>query len=232
MPHSKPLQELQTIDLQAARADARLARVRAALADEGAPRRAQREAAEAQAALERHERELKALQDERSALKARIATEEGRLYGGTGQAPKELQGLQREVESLRRRLGQLDDRALEAMLAADEARARAAAATAAASSAQQAADRNAAALRAEQDKLTAALAQLARLRERQLPAVPAADLALYERLRRKIGVPVLAVVTGGNCGACGIVLPRHQLDDLLDGGPSQTCGHCGRILVS
>jgi hypothetical protein len=231
MSRTRGLQDLQTIDLQAAQATARLARIETALADDtaGAELRAAHAGAEREQAAGR--RALQAIQDERASLKARLATEERRMYDGSTTSPKELQGLQREVEALRRRLAALDDEALTRMLAVDAADARLAEATERLATAEQASAGRHAAQLAERDKLKAALAHLERARVRHAPAVPPDQLALYEQVRRQVGVRAVAEIKDENCGACGIHLPRHLLDDAARRAELTTCGHCGRILL-
>lgn len=231
MSRTRGLQDLQTIDLQAAQASARLARIETALTSDTADAEARAALARAELAQAEGRRALQGIQDERAALKARLAAEERRLYDGSATSPKELQGLQREVEALRRRLVALDDLALAHMLAADETDARLAEARQGLADAEADSTRRHAAQLAEQDKLRSALAHLERARLRHAPAVPPDQLALYEQVRRQVGVRAVAEVQDENCGACGIHLPRHLLDDAARRAELTTCGHCGRILL-
>jgi predicted nucleic acid-binding Zn-ribbon protein len=177
-------------------------------------------------------RALRQLDQERVAHQAHLTAEEQRLYGGAVTVPKELQGLQREVDALRRRQAVLDEHVLEAMLAADAARSERDGAQAALDAALDAASSGQQALGAEREKLQQALAHLARARERHAPQVPADELGLYEQLRSKLGVRVVASLKDEHCGGCGMALPLHQIAAVRSGQRLLTCHHCGRILVA
>ena len=230
MSTTNGLLDLQTIDLQHAQAAARLGRVAAALADGGALAAAEASLKDATTARDAAAKQLKAVQQERQALKAHIQAEEGRLYGGQVKAPKELQGIQRELESLRRQLAARDDAALEAMLADDTTAERLAAGREALAATQARAAEDHVKLTEERERLSAALAHLDRARARHVPAVPPADFALYERLRAKLGGKALAQLKGEHCGGCGIQLPRPRVEAVQAHTALVTCGHCGRIL--
>jgi predicted nucleic acid-binding Zn-ribbon protein len=231
MSRIKALLDLQTVDLQRAQLAARLARVEAALADHPAVTAARAEAAKAEAEAEAARRALAATQAERGTLKARLATEERRLYEGQATAPKELQGLHREVGSLRRKLADWDDTALVQMLALDEAAERARRARAALGEAEAAAAAGDADLGHERERLLAAGAKLERVRAQAVAGVAPADLAVYDALRARLNGRVVVMLSDEHCGGCGMHLPRQQLDRVRAGGPPVTCGHCGRVLA-
>jgi uncharacterized protein len=230
MSRTLTLVELQRIDQQRAQVAARLAQISARLADHSDVAAASAAASGATSHRDQMIKELRVVEADRQSLKAHIAAEERKLYGGQVKAPKELQNLQREVDALRRRLSEADDRALELMLARDSAEAQLQAARAALSAAEARAASADQSLAEERDKLLVARRRLEPARERLLAGVPAADQALYERLwRQHRGRPV-AALRGEHCGGCGMQLPRPVLDRVGGNGDPVQCSHCGRVL--
>ena len=231
MSRTRTLVDLQTADQQRAQVAARLAQIETRLADDSAVAAARAVDAAATAHHQQVGKDLRAAQARRASIQAHIAAEEGKLYGGRVKAPKELQNLQREVEALRRQLSEADDQTLELMLARDAAEAEVRAARAALATAEAQAVRTGADLAAERDKLVAAQQRLGPARQRLAAALPAADLALYERLWRQHRGRPLAQLRGPHCGGCGMQLPQPVLARVGGPGDLVQCTHCGRVLV-
>src|SRR5262245_51452110 len=57
----------------------------------------------------------KRLEDDAATVAAKATAEDKRLYSGTVTSPRELQAIQEEIDSLRRRQRELEDRAFELM---------------------------------------------------------------------------------------------------------------------
>jgi uncharacterized protein len=231
MSRTRTLVDLQTTDQQRAQVAARLAQIEARLADDSAVAAARAAAADASARHEAVDKGLRAAQAQRASIQEHIAIEEAKLYGGQIKAPKELQNLQREVAALRRRLSEADDRTLELMLARDAAEAEVHAARAALAAAEAQAASTDESLAAERNKLVAARQRLEPARQRLAAALPAADLALYERLWRQHRGRPLAQLRGPHCGGCGMQLPQPILERVGGQGDLVQCSHCGRVLV-
>lgn len=230
MSRTRALVDLQTIDQQRAQVAARLAQITARLADDSELTTTRAAAADAAARRDAADRDLRAVQAQRAEIQAHIAAEEQKLYSGQVKAPKELQNLQREVDSLRRRLSAADDRAIEAMLARDAVEAELESAHAAQAAQEAAAATTAQTLAVERDKLLAARERLEPARARLAATVPAQDMALYDRLWRQHRGRAVAPLRGEHCGGCGMQLPRPVLDRLSPMGAPVQCGHCGRVL--
>ena len=172
------------------------------------------------------ERELKATED-------RVAQVNTRLYGGTVTASRELQAMAADVEGLRKRASELEDRALALMeerepfdselaefdsqLAELGARQKEALAR----------------LADAESELDASIAALSAQRPATAGAVPAQLLGNYERLRSRLGGVAVARLTGGRCDGCHLSLPAVELDRIRHqaAGSLEYCEQCGRILV-
>ncbi len=172
------------------------------------------------------ERELKATED-------RVAQVNTRLYGGTVTASRELQAMAADVESLRKRASELEDRALglmeerepfDAELAQLDSR------VADLGLRQRELETSLASTEAEVDT---DIATLSAQRAKAAGAVPEPLLATYERLRKRLGGVAVARLTGGRCDGCHLTLPAMELDRIRheSAGTLEYCEQCGRILV-
>ena len=171
------------------------------------------------------ERELRATEQ-------RIAQVNARLYGGSVSASRELQALAADVEGLRQRASELEDRVLLAMEEREPLDARMA-------QLDQEISRLGERRAAAQAKLASAEAEinadLARL-EASRPALAGEVtelLSAYERLRARLGGVAVARLVGGRCDGCHLSLPAVELDRIRHQPPGKLeyCEQCGRILV-
>ncbi|MEY2569545.1 MAG: uncharacterized protein QOE35_4074 [Actinomycetota bacterium] len=173
------------------------------------------------------------LEGELRSLEARVVEIEGKMYGGTISASRELQAMAGEVESLKKRRSTLEDHILEAM---DE-REPIDAEVGQLEDAQVDATDQADGLRSQ---IIAAEAELGVDETRELDAraglvatVPAPLLEQYERIRSRSGGIGAARLVGASCSGCHLSLPAVEVDRLKRAGPDEVilCDQCGRILV-
>jgi predicted nucleic acid-binding Zn-ribbon protein len=173
------------------------------------------------------------LEGELRALEARVVEIEGKMYGGTISASRELQAMAGEVDSLKKRRSTLEDHILEAM---DE-REPIDAEVGQLEDAQVEATDQADGLRSQ---IIAAEAELGVDETRELDAraglvatVPAPLLEQYERIRSHSGGIGAARLVGASCSGCHLSLPAVEVDKLKRAGPDEVilCDQCGRILV-
>lgn len=164
-------------------------------------------------------------------VRDRAARNQQRLDAGTG-SPKDLQGLQHELESLARRQGVLEDEELEAMERAEAAEA----AEATALAARQSHRERLAELLAERDRKSGEIAdeheQVAGGREAICADLSEELLALYERLRAHSGTGA-APLQQRRCGGCRLELNAVDLGRIKAAPEDEVlrCEECGRILV-
>lgn len=176
---------------------------------------------------------LKRLQGEVTSLEARIAEVHRTLHSGAVTVPRELQALQHEEESLKRRQDHLETEELEVMeeldplteeLAGMDARLQELATTGE--------ELDLALLQAEVDleeELTAVTAR----REAALAGVDAELLATYDDLRGRLGGVAVARLVGSVCGGCHLGLSNAEVDRIKKQPPDALvrCDECGRLLV-
>ncbi|HEX8770171.1 MAG TPA: C4-type zinc ribbon domain-containing protein [Acidimicrobiales bacterium] len=186
--------------------------------------------------VERRDAALKVerrLEDELGGVEAKIKDLETRLYSGQVGVIRELQALQADIESLRRRRAALEDEFLGAMGEREPI------------------DEEVRALEAERERLDGEGSQLratiaeaqasieaelkveTEARAQAAAAVPADLLALYEQIRTKEDGIGAAALVNGRCGGCHLALPATELDRMKREPPDALvrCEQCGRILV-
>lgn len=173
------------------------------------------------------------LEDELAGVEGKIKDLETRLYSGEVGVIRELQALQADIESLRRRRATLEDEFLVAMGEREPIDEQVRALEA---------ERNR--LDAEGSQLRAAIAEAQATIEDELAvetdaraeaaaAIPADLMALYERIRAAEDGIGAAALVNGRCGGCHLALPATELDRMKREPPDALvrCEQCGRILV-
>ncbi len=178
-------------------------------------------------------REQNKLEDEVELVQTRMQRDQQRLDAGSVGSPRELENLQSEIESLRRRRGDLEDGVLELMEQREEVQARVAAlqgerdgAAAALAEAEQRRDAAFAEIDAEADQSRKQRGELA-------AELPADLLALYEKVRASSAGVGAAALYRGRCEGCHLQLNTTDLAAIRDAAPDAVvrCEECRRILV-
>jgi uncharacterized protein len=226
------LYRLQKVDTELDQCRTQLAGVDAKLGANPAVKAAQETLASAQNELAVVRRAARALDDEDQTLTGKIKDHEERLYGGKVRNPRELQELEADIQAIKRRRSELDERQLAAMDAVEAAERQEAAAREALSAVE--ADRAVehGALVKDKDALAALISKLEGEREAALISVPSEDLATYDSLRRQKGGKAVALLVEGSCGLCGVAPSSSRIQAARQGGEVVRCGNCGRILYA
>jgi predicted nucleic acid-binding Zn-ribbon protein len=178
-------------------------------------------------------RSQKRLEDELAMVETKAAEVDKRLYSGTVTAPRELQAMQDEIASLKRRQSHLEDQDLEIMVEAEPVDAE----LEQLRTERAAVDADVTRLQREVEEAEADI--VSRLREEEAArvaaaaAVPADLLAHYDDLRRRYKGVVAARLVGATCGSCRLTLPATEVDRIkkLPADELVHCEECGRILV-
>lgn len=194
---------------------------------------------ELEEAREQHERSSEALSEARARQKDlelelgqltdKRRRSEDRLYSGKVTNPKELEDLQREIESLGRRRDDLEDDLLQAMMTVEGAQEAEEEAAAQLKAVQEDWTQEKAALAQEQNELATRLNELLAQREEQAGRIDGKFLAAYEKTRSKRGTG-MAVVKDMMCTACGVRGSSGKVRAART-GELVRCGSCDRILV-
>ncbi|MCX7841338.1 MAG: C4-type zinc ribbon domain-containing protein [Anaerolineae bacterium] len=227
------LWQLQTTDTELDEKAKRLQQIDTALADtpnldaaRAAHADAQKRLAHLRAQL--HDGELQAL-----ALDAKIKSIEERLYSGRVTNPKELDGMEKDLQMHKRQRNALDDKLLALMEAVEQAHARADETARALEHIETTRARELEQLARERDALIARLAELNTAREetRARLAAHADALRLYDQLRQTKAGRAVVQLKRDACGACGFAIPTALIQRVREGNVLVLCSGCGRILV-
>ena len=230
MSWSQSLIRLQEIDLELEEYAQRLGEIAALLKEDAEVRQARRIAdqrREAAAAARRHQGDL---EFELGQAQVKRTRTEQNLYSGRIVNSRELQELQAELESLKRRVGVLEDQVLEAMLEREEADEAAKAADARYTTLEAALAQRQGALTAELSRREAAVTALQAERAGVLPGIPPKLLESYDYLRKRGGGIAVAQLRGDSCSVCGTDLLRPTIQ-AVHRGQEAYCDTCRRILV-
>lgn len=166
-------------------------------------------------------------------VRVRIDRDRERLDAGKVSNARELESLQSEVASLRRRQSDLEEIVLEIMERREAAAARRDAAAAERASLEEqraavAARRDAALAEIEEEAAKAGSA-----RTSVAAGVPADLLALYDKLRAQLRGVGAAMLRRGRCEGCHVALSTGDLNAIRAAAPDEVvrCEECRRILV-
>ncbi len=178
-------------------------------------------------------RDQKRLEDDIASTEERITAADRALYSGTVVAPRELQALQDEISSLKRRVTKLEDDELEVMEELEPVEADHARLSAAVLEADAEAERLRTAVTANEAEIDVELDRAAAARAEAAAGVAADLLADYERLRRRAQGVAVARLVAGVCGGCHLRLPAVELDRIKKQPVDALvhCDECGRLLV-
>jgi len=226
----RQLYELQEVDLEIEAKGEALARVESRLGE--------REALdEARAALSRERERLAELETsqrlgegEVEDLRAKTALLEGKLYSGSVRNPKELTGLQEQVEHLKKRGRGQEDALLDIMTDVEAVQQRVNSKSRELERMEKSWREEQNSLSREQAELRAALATLEQRRKELIVRIDSASLELYQTLRVKRQGRAVAKVERGMCQGCRIVLPMTELQRARMGEEIVQCSSCERIL--
>ncbi len=172
------------------------------------------------------------LEAEIESLSAKITAEEDKLYGGKITNPKELRGIQAEVQALKKKRDGEETLLLEEMDRAEELESH----IREVKSQMEAEEKD---LREKRSRLEEELSQMAEERaqaqgekEELEQKVSQELLELYrELLKSKHGLAVVKVSEEGACQGCRVALPAQDYDRFLRSDGLFRCPNCRRILV-
>lgn len=178
-------------------------------------------------------RDLKRFEDDVATIEARIADTDRKMYSGTVTAPRELQAMQDELKSLKRRQGVLEDGELELMEQAEPLDADLLRLSGERVAADEEATRLTAELAEAEVAIAAELEHVVARRAEDVAAVSPDLLAEYERLRGQLGGIGVARLVAKSCGGCHLSLSAVEVDRIrhAPAGTVVHCEECGRILV-
>jgi predicted nucleic acid-binding Zn-ribbon protein len=232
MNQAEALYRLQEIDLSLLRAQKRVQEISAVLGDNQAIRAAEADVTQAQQHLTPLQTSARNLELEIQSNAEKVKTTDEQLYGGRVTNPKELQDMQQEIQSLRKRNTELEDHLLETMVAIEEAEAALDAAAARLQSVREIWESEHSQLLDEGAELETKIATFQQQREQALKSVTPENQKLYHNLRVKKHNQPVAALAGNNCSVCGVEQTLAVARSVRQAQALVYCSNCGRILVA
>lgn len=230
MPASRELLELQAVDGDLAVRNERLDEIAKRIGDDSAlralARRLKQEEAEVEEGLSR-QRDLDAAVAD---LTEKVNAAEAKLYGGVVVNPRELRGLQADVEMIKRQRWSQEETLLEVMVGLDLSTGNRDASAQQLDQMKRTWKAEQKSLVEEQERLRGETAALVERRGALVARVPPAETALYEQVRKSRPQPV-ALMHNNTCGACRVGLPARTAQEVRSSPSPTRCPNCGRILL-
>ena len=226
------LYRLQQVDSQMDQIRARLKTIRETLENDLELRAAKDALSTAENLHKQADSALKQSEAEVEKQNIKIEQTEASLYSGSVHNPKELQDLQMDVASLKKHLGTLEERELEAMIHAEETEKGLQSAKEKLASVQSRLKEQNIDLANESDALNKDLERLESERNAVTGNLDKQAIKAYEGLRQhKRGVAV-ALLSENACSACGTTFTASQEQSIHSASQLYYCPTCGRIVYS
>jgi len=226
------LYRLQLLDTELSEQLSKLREAQALLGETAELRSARRALKKASEELTTCGGRLRELEMDLRRVNDRIAATGDRLYGGRVTNPKELSGLQQDLDHSKRSREKLEDQVLTAMVVVEDCEKAVADATGRLADVQKAWQEQQESLTARLGRLQASIAALQDEREGVAASLGSGDLALYEELKRKKGGRAVVLLVGQMCQGCRVTVPTSKAQLVRIGIDLITCAHCGRILTT
>jgi predicted nucleic acid-binding Zn-ribbon protein len=175
---------------------------------------------------------LRSLELDLGEVAEKVALTESALYGGEVMNPKELAGMEQELEYLRRRRSVVEDDTLQIMAEVEEQEENLKVAEERLADFEKQWEEARGDLLQEGEQLRARVTALEAEREEIAQVVSGRDLASYEALRRQKGGQAVVLLENGICQGCRVALPTSVVQRVRRGSEVVYCGSCQRILYS
>jgi predicted nucleic acid-binding Zn-ribbon protein len=231
MTQAEALYHLQEIDLNLVRIQKRLSEIHTALTNNQTIIEAKESVTAAQKALTPLHTKARNFELEIQTNADKIRLTDERLYSGKVRNPKELQDMQQEIQSLKKRNSELEDSLLEVMVEVEGAETSLKKAEIQLQQITQNWENEHSHLLDEQIRLKAELTQVQQQHESAVKAVEPENLKTYNNLRpRKNNQPV-ALLINESCSVCRVEQNRAVVSEARKSQSLVLCQSCGRILV-
>lgn len=155
---------------------------------------------------------------------------EKRLYDGKVTSPKELTGIQQEIEMLKKNCRTYDERILELYDIIEQQKKSVAEADERLGQFKSRYEQVASQQKAKSQALQAEISRLTTEREELVKTIPEQPLKRYESIRARAGGVGIALVEDNRCGACHTSLTAYIQRVLREDKEYQFCESCGRFL--
>jgi len=160
----------------------------------------------------------------------KIDQNQKKLYSGAVTNPKELEDLQQESESLHKYLSVLEERQLEAMLAADKVQNEFNQSNSFVVDITDQLELRDSDFLKEKTKLEKILKTTGESRQVFLESYDIPELSIYQALRKSLNGIAVALMVSSSCSSCGSNIPSAIAQEVRSPGKTANCPTCKRIL--
>jgi predicted nucleic acid-binding Zn-ribbon protein len=224
----KQLYQLQEVDLEIESNERALSQIVSQLGESQAVVSTQNQLQLEQQRLEELSHGQRSAEWEIDDLVTKLKANEETLFSGRIKNPKELTNLQHEVDALKAKRDQLEEKALEIMDQVELCEASVARISSQLGTLKAEWQHQQQQLSKDLEQVKAILSDLRHKRQLLLSEIDPQAIEFYQELRKEKGTAVARVEQGICCG-CRISLPTTELQRARSGTLVQ-CGSCGRIL--
>lgn len=231
MSEARTLYQLQQIDLKLIRQHKRLQEIAAELDNNEAVATARTSVETARNTLSPHRTRVRDLELEIQSTSEKSKETEERLYSGSVKNPKELQEMQQEIDSLKRRVEDLEGNLLEEMVHVEEAEAALEEAENNLEEVISTQARDHGELLDEQRTLQAEFDALKEQRQTVLQNVTEEGRKTYATMRKRKANKPISPMQGRTCSICGMEQTLAIEQAVRRDQEFVHCQNCGRILV-
>ncbi len=228
MSVARQLYQLQEIDLAIESTERALKHVASQLGESGEVVKVQQQLDSEKQRLEDLKHQQQSAEWEIDDVVTKLAAAEETLFSGRVRNPKELTNLQHEVDGLKSRRDQMEEKALEVIERVEQSEASVAKTSHQLETLTADWQHQQKQLAEERERLKAALADLGGKRQLLAGEIEPQAVEFYQGLKEDKGMAV-ARVEQGICRGCRISLPTTELQQAR-GGRLVQCSSCGRIL--
>ena len=221
---------LQQIDTKIDRSNERIRRIEIILADRRVVEQASEDLDKATDTMRSASQECTAVQGEIDIVTSKHESGEKRLYSGTVTNPKELKDLQDQSDALTRRIMELEDKKLNAMIVEEDCKD---ALEEVVREYDTVVDERGVLqeeLRLESKSLLNGTVKLAAEREVALNSIPVEVLGNYNNARTKYRGVAVVLVNDGMCSGCGMGVSTARIQAARGGDTMVNCDNCNRFL--
>ena len=225
---SRQLYQLQDIDLEIESNERTMSQISRQLGESETVVKTQNQLQSEQQRLEELKRKQRSAEWEIDDVVTKLTAAEEKLFSGEIKNPKELTNLQHEVDMLKARRDQLEEKALGVIDQVELSENSVARLSSELETLKAEWQRQQQQLSNELERLKAILSDLRHKRQLLTDEIAPETIEFYQELRREKGMAV-ARVEQGICRGCRISLPSADLQRVRSGNLMQ-CSSCGRIL--
>ncbi|GAB4429009.1 MAG: hypothetical protein Fur0044_26780 [Anaerolineae bacterium] len=230
MSRAQQLYQLQTLDSELDKINQQLAGIAAQLGESEVLKKARVEAGAAEKTWRQAQAAMQDLTLEVKSLAEKIAQQEKVLYQGKALSAKEAANLQDEINSLKRRHSQREERLLEAMVGAEESEIQLKRAQTELTQVEADWQATQEQLTQQQAALKARAVELKQHRPVIIKVIDPDDLEEYDDLRPRKAGRAVAMIKDGICLGCGVAASSSRIQHARAETELVYCGTCGRIL--